>query len=138
MQTFLPYSNFEQSAKSLDYRRLGKQRVETLQILKALSGQSKGWTNHPATRMWKNHELWLIEYGLVICREWINRGYQDTCVEKIAQYRNKFSDGTRPWWLDKNELHLSHQSNLIKKYPAYYKKQFPNVPDNLEYYWPVR
>lgn len=33
MQTFLPYANFEASAKVLDYKRLGKQRVEAKQIL---------------------------------------------------------------------------------------------------------
>ena len=36
MQTFLPYPDFEQSAKSLDNKRLGKQRVECLQILQTL------------------------------------------------------------------------------------------------------
>ena len=37
MQTFLPYPSFEQSARVLDNRRLGKQRVECLQILQALA-----------------------------------------------------------------------------------------------------
>ncbi|HMC68015.1 MAG TPA: pyrimidine dimer DNA glycosylase/endonuclease V, partial [Mycobacteriales bacterium] len=36
MQTFLPYSRFDASAAVLDDLRLGKQRVETLQILRAL------------------------------------------------------------------------------------------------------
>lgn len=39
MQTFLPYPDFEKSAYSLDRQRLGKQRVETLQIMQALFGQ---------------------------------------------------------------------------------------------------
>ena len=33
MQTFLPYPDFVKSAQCLDYRRLGKQRVEAKQIL---------------------------------------------------------------------------------------------------------
>ena len=33
MQTFLPYADFAQSAKVLDMKRLGKQRVEVLQLL---------------------------------------------------------------------------------------------------------
>ena len=41
MQTFLPYSNYPASARVLDNKRLGKQRVEVLQILKALAGESK-------------------------------------------------------------------------------------------------
>ena len=43
MQTFLPYSSFYQSARVLDRQRLGKQRVETLQILKSLSDPTYGW-----------------------------------------------------------------------------------------------
>jgi hypothetical protein len=36
MQTFLRVADFERSAGLLDSARLGKQRVETLQILRAL------------------------------------------------------------------------------------------------------
>lgn len=36
MQTFLPFPHFTMSAQVLDKKRLGKQRVETLQILKVL------------------------------------------------------------------------------------------------------
>lgn len=36
MQTFLPYPSFHKSANCLDNRRLGKQRVECLQILNTL------------------------------------------------------------------------------------------------------
>lgn len=39
MQTFLPYPDFIKSASVLDKRRLGKQRVETLQIMQAIFGQ---------------------------------------------------------------------------------------------------
>ena len=37
MQTFLPFADFRKSAAALDNARLGKQRVECLQILRALS-----------------------------------------------------------------------------------------------------
>ena len=33
MQIFLPYKSFKKSAEVLDYQRLGKQRVEALQII---------------------------------------------------------------------------------------------------------
>lgn len=51
MQTFLPYKSFAESAACLDNKRLGKQRVEVLQILKALHNPSYGWQNHPAVKM---------------------------------------------------------------------------------------
>ena len=54
MQTFLPYESFEKSAQTLDWRRLGKQRVEGMQIINAITGKKrkdgkpyKGWINHP-------------------------------------------------------------------------------------------
>ena len=50
MQTFLPYDDFEKTAQCLDRLRLGKQRVETLQILKALLIPKYGWKNHPVVK----------------------------------------------------------------------------------------
>lgn len=49
MQTFLPYPDFRATAKVLDRQRLGKQRVETKQILLALErpGTPTGWGRHP-------------------------------------------------------------------------------------------
>lgn len=44
LQTFLPYSDFEDSVASLDRQRLGKQRVETLQIMQTLLGVKVGNT----------------------------------------------------------------------------------------------
>ena len=43
MQTFLPFQDFAASAKVLDMKRLGKQRVETLQVLKAITTTDYGW-----------------------------------------------------------------------------------------------
>jgi hypothetical protein len=50
MQTFLPYKDFDQCAKTLDNKRLNKQILESYQILKVLSNQSSSgaWRNHPA------------------------------------------------------------------------------------------
>jgi len=39
VQTFLPYPDFKQSAQTLDWKRLEKQRVEGMQLLKAILGE---------------------------------------------------------------------------------------------------
>jgi hypothetical protein len=46
MQTFLPYPDFRKSAEVLDRQRLGKQRVEGLQLINSLAGitNGKGWS----------------------------------------------------------------------------------------------
>ena len=41
MQTFMPYGNYEKVAKTLDYRRLGKQRVEGMQTHNQLTKSQK-------------------------------------------------------------------------------------------------
>ncbi len=50
VQTFLPFPRFDASAAVLDDARLGKQRVETLQVLRALVLEDYGWAHHPAVR----------------------------------------------------------------------------------------
>ena len=138
MQTFLPYSDFKQTAQCLDYRRLGKQRVEAKQILMALLNltNSKAWRNHPATKMWRGHEGALAKYAYTICDEWIQRGYKDSLKDFFHQYMSTL-DTTNPDWLGDEELHSSHRSNLLRKDSNYYSKYNWSEPDNLPYKWPV-
>lgn len=142
MQTFLPYSDFVKSAQSLDRQRLGKQRVETYQLLNSITrlknGENyKGWTNHPCRKMWHNYTNALVEYGIIICREWKKRGYVDNMEARIAAYFNPNEPTVYPSFIGNEAFHLSHQSKLIQKKGEYYRPQFPNAPDNLEYIWPV-
>lgn len=138
MQTFLPYPDFAQSAKVLDRQRLGKQRVEVLQLLKALKTNG-AWSNHPAALMWKGYEPALVLYGLTVCNEWIRRGYKDTCYGKIFEYYPQaLCYGIEsPPWLGNKDFHDSHKSNLMRKNPEHYSQYFNITPD-LEYVWPVR
>lgn len=140
MQTFLPYEDFQETASVLDYRRLGKQRVETWQLIRAINGETKGWANHPAAVMWRGHTAVLASYGLVMCQEWKRRGYTDNMS---ARFQELISSSTSqelndvPRWLGRLELHVSHQSNLIRKFPEHYGPLFSGVPDDLPYIWPL-
>lgn len=136
MQTFLPYPDFAESARVLDYRRLGKQRVEAKQILMVLLGETKAWQNHPAVRMWRGHTQCLASYGAAICTEWISRGYKDTLWPYFVKLMGDDS-GPCPAWLGNSDFHRSHQSNLVRKLPSHYRQHFPDVPDNLPYVWPT-
>lgn len=138
MQTFLPYPDFAESAKVLDRQRLGKQRVETLQILKALTDGGT-WASHPAVAMWNGYSQALIAYGLAICDEWIARGYKDTCRDKIAAYTSRFPMTLlMPPWLGNAPFHLAHRSRLANKMPEHYLPIFGSAAEyNLDYLWPV-
>ncbi|MCD2145355.1 MSMEG_6728 family protein [Gordonia paraffinivorans] len=93
MQTFLPYPDFARSAAVLDPARLGKQRVETLQILRALELFDYGWSNHPAVGMWRGHTPALVSYGLACVGEWTREpGRRDR-----ASHRGVRAAGRRAW-----------------------------------------
>lgn len=141
MQTFLPYPSFEESARVLDYRRLGKQRVECLQILTALR-DGGAWANHPATRMWRGAESGLCLYALIICEEWIRRGYKDTCHGKIATLYAHWKSAphgigyvTLPTWLGNEDFHRAHRANLVRKAPEFYTPLFGALLPE-PYVWP--
>lgn len=148
MQTFLPYADFAVTAKCLDYRRLGKQRVEGMQLLTALgyikcgdlktinkrgNVVSRSWINHPATKMWIGCEELLKLYVNVMIQEWIDRGYNNS----MMFYRIDKFNIVIPSWLGNQEFHDSHKSNLLRKDKEYYSRFNWNISDSLEYVWPM-
>jgi hypothetical protein len=143
MQTFLPFSNFG-SVKFLDRSRLGKQRVEVLQMLKAIISNGR-YAEHVVSRSWRGHEHALAQYGLETCQAWIERGYKDSCFHKIAafiggdlanvkldktgqevvtlvQEHGTFSDTGLPWWIGDERVHSSHRARLLAKDEEHYRQ----------------
>lgn len=50
MNTFIISADPRETARLLDYRRLGKQRVEAFQLLRANLGLTKGWDEVELTK----------------------------------------------------------------------------------------
>lgn len=154
MQTFLPFAHFAQSALVLDDKRLGKQRVECLQILHTLEKIHNAkdymelrdipWASHPAVLMWEGHEGALLAYTFIIIKEWKRRGFEDSCWKKAVEFGRRVEEtllqGIEPFempeWFGWGPFHESHRSNLLKKDPQHYVKHF-DVPDDLPYFWPT-
>lgn len=149
MQTFVPVADFEESARLLDSPRLGKQRVETLQILRALELPDYGWSSHPAVAMWRGRTPALVNYGLAMVRVWRARGFADSTETLIGEFAPDVvgrpqaelaAAGLLPSWVGNEELHRSHRSNLIAKDPDFYRARFTALfgpePDDLPYLWP--
>ena len=134
MQTFLPHPNIRKSLKALDYRRLGKQRVEAHQILNILlkRTKTKGWRNHPAVKMWKGHVNALKLYFNEAVKEWTSRGYQNNM--KLETIRGKI---VFPKWFGNRKFHSSHKGNLLRKYKQHYSQFNWKESPNLEYVWPT-
>ena len=130
----------------LDDKRLGKQRVEVLQILRALTREKYGWQNHPVVRMWRGYEDALVAYGVAICDEWTGRGYNDSVRVQLTEYTGGKDppsqaelarSGRLPPWLGNRQLHRSHRSALLRKDVAWYSRFFA-APEDLPYVWPVQ
>lgn len=136
MQTFLPYTNFEESLMVLDMRRLGKQRIEARQIMLVLQGESQGWANHPTIRMWRGYLPALCLYYNAALAVFARRGGKNKLLqpEPLASLH---LPRHMPWWLGVAEFHLRHRSNLLTKDQEYYRKHFPNTPFGLPYLWPM-
>jgi hypothetical protein len=155
MQTFLPYSDFEATAQTLDNKRLNKQILEGYQILKVLSGASESgaWRNHPAVLMWKNSEHELNAYidHMIYEANW--RGIKtDKNSFNIKELKKQFGKqwGTgRPSWMDNlnvlRRINTTHQVSLFNKDSMAYAgfKQSFDSPYNVtccatcKYYWPT-
>ena len=135
MQTFLPSPSMGESVRCLDNKRLGKQRVEAFQILKALRGEYKktrAWEKHPATKMWRGYEGALTFYKDLCIEEWIRRGFKNTMEFKKEHVVNL------PPWFGRDDFHASHRSNLLRKDSDHYSQFNWEEPDDLLYVWPVK
>ena len=152
MQTFLPHKDFSETAKHLDRKRLIKQSVENLQVLKSLSGyydRTGAWVNHPAVKMWRGHEDWLLLYNEAIVREIILRGYKNSTRETFDSiYQENFIalESESPWWLGNESLHYSHKGRLYEKDQEsyYFYAEFADYKElgytccvSCNYYWPT-
>ena len=134
MQTFLPHSSFKDTFKVLDYKRLGKQRVEAHQILNILLDrtETRGWRSHPIVKMWTGYESALQLYFNLCVKEWIKRGYNNNMklenINKPIEY---------PPWLGDRPFHSSHRANLLRKDEDHYS-QFGWTEDPTDpYVWYV-
>lgn len=134
MQTFLPYPDFVVSARCLDYRRLGKQRLEAKQLINIIeSGRTTGgWANHPACRMWRGYLDALCAYYNACIDEWVRRGYNNTMPREEVVLGYEY-----PPWFGDEAFHASHRSNLLRKNTVYYGQFHWPEKDDLPYVWPV-
>jgi hypothetical protein len=143
MQTFLPVASYEETAKLLDRQRLGKQRVECKQILRAMYTKSS-WSKHPAVTMWRGCAYGLVIYYDAICAEWIRRGYKHNMSLDSDLRARALTEDSVPSWLGDEMFHYSHRCSLLYKDPKHYGPLFNTGPLGLDlhafpqynYVWP--
>jgi len=132
MQTFLPYPDLRDSVACLDNKRLGKQRVEAMQILNVLEGRRQGWKNHPAVKMWTGHTAALHLYKDLCINEWVSRGFNNTMLRTATI---DLEPNLPNWW--GGDIHATHRSNLLRKDADHYGQFSWAEPNDLPYHWPI-
>ena len=132
VNTFVTSTCVRECAKNLDWRRLGKQRVEAYQIWRVITGVTSGWKNHPAVKMWEGHQCALALYCNTMIDEWIARGYKNT-MQKLPHCKTpRF-----PWWWGWDPLIKSHQASLNRKMPSVYSFEVGEYAQ-WGYVWPSK
>jgi hypothetical protein len=130
MQTFLPLANFRASAEVLDMKRLGNQRVEAAQLVRALTNGGR-WAKHPAAIMWSRDLAALKRYHDVCISEWERRGYRNTMKKfHVRCY-------SMPIWFGDEEFHSSHRAALLAKNPEFYRRYDWKEQPVIDYAWPT-
>lgn len=151
MITWLTHMSYGKTARALDDRTLGHQRVEAFELFDALlGGGDESLLRRPVAKMWVGCEYALGVYGMLMCMEWTNsRGCADSlffkfynAIQEIKKEEQDFSYVEPPWFRDVDVLR-SHRSNLIRRQREHgtgqhYLDQFgKKTPDSMPYLWPV-
>lgn len=160
MQTFITTTNgWDEVAKTLDNKRLNKQALEGWQIMLTLleldpegnHRKPKGWTNHPAVKMWAGAEHELLWYVVSMVIEWKNRGYNSTIYDKVmSTYARGVATGKTtskappPKWMQSGAkfeaIASSHRTALLAKNYDWYSQfgwaeDTGTAPDGYAYIW---
>ena len=128
MMTFIVVGDFILNAQLLDGMRLGKQRVEAMQILNILIaklksqlpvGTKQAWVNHPIVKAWEGYIPALQYYTNCIILEFIKRGGDNN-----MELYNIAEPIVYPWWTQWERLQHSHRAMLLRKNPFFYSSKF--------------
>lgn len=118
VNTFIISDSPRICASLLDYKRLGKQRVEAKQILDTIQNPS-GWKNHPVCHLWKDNIDGLKYYINCMIDEWIRRGYKNTMEKYDISFKEE--KDILPWFYYNKQIQNSMKAALLRKNPEYYK-----------------
>lgn len=167
VNTFIISTHLPDTFSLLDYKRLGKQRLEAKQLINILEKMDNGedvnnigFAKHPACLMWFGYTNALKAYFNLCVIEWISRGYKNTMElydvdhDKFVNVECEFDgistvfkgeDGDNPYefppFASFPPFILSHKAALIRKNPVYYKDLLCEEVEpyiKLGYLWPSK
>ena len=145
MIIFMPFDDFTWSARCLHDDELNVLRRDILVVMQNLTREDVVWEKHPSVLMWKGRERALLAYQQAVCYEWSSvRGHDDIYWDSTRLSFLRFVDNPMatplipPSWMGNVDLHISHQSNLLRLNETYYRRHFPGIKKDHPYIWPVK
>lgn len=157
MKMYIPVPDFRKSAQILDRELLRQTALECATALRSLTGVEKlrdwSWKSRPGIEMWRTYECALYTYFSILNVEMVTRGMKPLLYPLPMIQNCKL---VLPHWFGEHSFHVAQQSELIRteklrstvpgtgilvrkqgqKSPDYYRSLFPDVPDNIRFYWP--
>lgn len=134
MQVFRPYVDWWRSARVLDDRRLGKQRVEAKQVMMTIlrkmglvNDGRRGWLNHPVVLMYYNdgspYFRDLVGYFNACVEEWTRRGMRSSI--SLSDITHLIEEIRSAEGNPLTRIHeLEYRRVLILKEPKHYLRAF--------------
>lgn len=138
---YLPHPDFEVSAQAFDSAMLQVNIDNIINLLENFHETEFAQPVDDRQRLaWKDHEVSLCWYGIVLCVEMERRQLHASSRARLEWHLDMASAGAfsmdRPDWVGDERVHTSHQSQLIAHNPRVYAPAFPGIPDNLPVWWP--
>ena len=157
-QTFIISSNFSETARCLDNRRLNKNITESFQVFRWCIGEGVMQGNPHPYNMWKGHEESLLEYIVEMHLEWKRRFDAGLRGGKRTHKNGLEADELlgridvslypKPYWISDERVLSSQRAALLYKdfewYSQFGWKERPAIPIktnknglvSLPYFWP--
>lgn len=150
LTTYVPMADAVEVAEILNNVDIGHVASTVHSLLKEMHAETPCYLrDHPYYKMWVGHAPALAAYGLAMCDEIRKRDRFETrdarevfeAVEEGIRQHLEYATAadytlTYPQWWGDVELHLAHQSELVRRYPGHYMKYFPDIPMTIAPFWP--
>lgn len=149
MYTFLPYADFDETARTLLERDLEQQIMHTVIALDCLHEKDAetvaAWSKHPLMNMWRGYEVQLALYGQAMVTQAQIRGMDvDNYSKRLdwhydtATFPDDFKMEKPPWFDDPDKMRWVERSSrsLLVRRDSRYLTYWPGTSTNLTPYYP--
>lgn len=136
----LPHKSFEWSARVLSDGHLQQNMVTIDDVMRALLVD--GYDSEEVN-IWVRYSRALLAYQQATCFEWVNRGGDEYYWNRTRLlFLEAVPDPMAiplilPPWIGYVDMHVSHQSYLIRSNPEHYGPKFPGISPNHDIVWPL-